>query len=396
MKKLLFLSVFIFSTLVNAQVQFEKFSSLSDMLKAAKKQHKSIFIDAYTDWCGWCKVLDKEVFADKVFADTLHKYFIPVKLEMEKDSLGVIIARKYGIRSFPIALILNEDGRLITQIKGYSPIDAYTKELQDAIEKTKAKVVVTGYSSNYNLKYPDSYLKHFPMPSKKREKRDSVQVNNYLANQNNWNNEIVWLTLKTERFILSTANQDKLIQLLPDFAKSFGESEAKDLYIAIADKRIKQLMSADELVFIKEVQKITQNMNASSVWWYDFNYKLDYYKNKKDYNKVTTLVDEFVNSTHQKNNVGSINEVAWELYQSCNDTSLLNRAIGWMQNCVLPKAPLFNYIDTYAALLYKTGKLEEAKAQAKLAIKIGKVDGEKTTETEKLLGQIETALKNRE
>ena len=66
-----------------------------------------------------------------------------------------------------------------------------------------------------------------------------------------------------------------------------------------------------------------------------------------------------------------------------------------MQNCVLVKEPSYVYIDTYAALLYKTGKLSEAKAQAKLAIKVGKADGEKTTETEKLLMQIEDALANK-
>ncbi|MFN7311962.1 MAG: hypothetical protein ACK5UI_00630 [Bacteroidota bacterium] len=59
------------------------------------------------------------------------------------------------------------------------------------------------------------------------------------------------------------------------------------------------------------------------------------------------------------------------------------------------KKPTYNYFDTYAALLYKTGKLEEARVQAKFAIKIGKADGEKTAETEKLLTGIEQALANR-
>lgn len=393
MKKSLLLLILFFTTLANAQVKFEKFNNLSEMLKAAKAQQKSIFIDGYTDWCVWCKVLDKEVFSDKTFADTLHKYFIPVKLEMEKDSLGVIIARKYAVRGFPLALILNAEGSLVTKINGYSPIDSYTLQLMEAIRKTKEKTVVTGHSTNYNLNYPKFYLKSFPMPGNKREKKDSVEVNNYLSKQKNWNNEIVWLVLKTDYYTLSNVNQDRFITLLPELAKSFGQSDAEDLYLSIADKRIKQLMTTDESEFIKELKQITKNVSSS--WWYVFYYQMQYYKNKKDYKKLTILVDEFVASAHPKNNVDPINQVAWELYESCNDTTLLKSAIGWMQNCVLVKEPSYVYIDTYAALLYKTGKLSEAKAQAKLAIKVGKADGEKTTETEKLLMQIEDALANK-
>jgi len=66
-----------------------------------------------------------------------------------------------------------------------------------------------------------------------------------------------------------------------------------------------------------------------------------------------------------------------------------------MQRCVLVKKPTYNYFDTYAALLYKTGRLEEARIQAKFAIKIGKAEGEKTAATEKLLTGIEQALANR-
>ena len=33
--------------------------------KEAKAQNKLIMVDVYTDWCSWCKELDKTTYTDK-------------------------------------------------------------------------------------------------------------------------------------------------------------------------------------------------------------------------------------------------------------------------------------------------------------------------------------------
>ncbi len=49
-------------------------------------------------------------------------------------------------------------------------------------------------------------------------------------------------------------------------------------------------------------------------------------------------------------------------------------------------------LDTYAALLYKSGDLNKAKQYAETAIETGKKDNEEVQETEELLKKINASL----
>ena len=48
----------------------------------AKKQNKLIFLDAYTTWCGPCKMLKRNTFPDKAAGEFFNKNFINVALDM--------------------------------------------------------------------------------------------------------------------------------------------------------------------------------------------------------------------------------------------------------------------------------------------------------------------------
>ncbi len=58
--------------------------------KAAKTELKGntklFFIDFYTSWCGWCKKMDRETFANPVVAKILNTYYIPVKFDAEGNA----------------------------------------------------------------------------------------------------------------------------------------------------------------------------------------------------------------------------------------------------------------------------------------------------------------------
>ena len=42
--------------------------SFEEAVEKSKKEKRKIFIDVYTDWCGWCKVMDKNTFSQPVIA----------------------------------------------------------------------------------------------------------------------------------------------------------------------------------------------------------------------------------------------------------------------------------------------------------------------------------------
>lgn len=52
-------------------------------MAVAKK--KMLLVDVYTEWCGWCKVMDRETYTDDSVIYYINKYFVPVKLNPEVE-----------------------------------------------------------------------------------------------------------------------------------------------------------------------------------------------------------------------------------------------------------------------------------------------------------------------
>ncbi|MBT8210292.1 MAG: thioredoxin domain-containing protein, partial [Eudoraea sp.] len=52
-------------------------------LATTEENPKKIFVDVYTDWCGWCKKMDKDTFQNAEVAAYMSKNFYMVKLDGE-------------------------------------------------------------------------------------------------------------------------------------------------------------------------------------------------------------------------------------------------------------------------------------------------------------------------
>lgn len=96
-------------------------SNWSKALQEAKKQNKLIFLDAYTSWCGPCRMLKQNTFPDKAAGEFFNKNFINVALDMEKGD-GIAVAAKYQVNAYPTLIFADADGNMVTYTKGY--IDA--------------------------------------------------------------------------------------------------------------------------------------------------------------------------------------------------------------------------------------------------------------------------------
>jgi thioredoxin-related protein len=86
-KNILILIALFFSTSIFAQNPIQ-WMSWTEAVNANAKNPKLIFVDVYTDWCGWCKRMDATTFQDPIIASILSKHFYAVKLDAEmKDTI---------------------------------------------------------------------------------------------------------------------------------------------------------------------------------------------------------------------------------------------------------------------------------------------------------------------
>jgi thioredoxin 1 len=87
-------------------------------LEKAKAENKLVFLDAYTSWCGPCKMLQKNVFTQQTVGDFFNKEFINVKVDMEKGE-GPALALQYPLEGYPTLLFIDGDGKVVKKVLGY-------------------------------------------------------------------------------------------------------------------------------------------------------------------------------------------------------------------------------------------------------------------------------------
>lgn len=142
------LTVLLFSGLnLTAQDREVKWYSIEEAIELNKKEQRKIFIDVYTDWCGWCKKMEATTFTDPAIAKILNEDYYAVRFDAEtKDTINfsgqifindgnksrsphqLAVALLQGKMSYPSVAYLNEQSQLLTAVPGY-----YTAEKLEPI-----------------------------------------------------------------------------------------------------------------------------------------------------------------------------------------------------------------------------------------------------------------------
>jgi thioredoxin-related protein len=60
--------------------------SFEEAEKKLKSDPRPILIDIYTDWCGWCKVMDKKTYANNNVADYINQHYYAIKFNAESKN----------------------------------------------------------------------------------------------------------------------------------------------------------------------------------------------------------------------------------------------------------------------------------------------------------------------
>lgn len=386
MKRIIFLAVGLVAAMCAGAEEVKYYNkSWAEVQARAKKEHKYIFIDCYTDWCGWCKVMDKETMSDAAIAAELNGRFVPVKMEMEHGE-GARMAMKYHVTAFPSFLVFDEEGNYVYQVAGYQKKEAFSKLLTDVRDKTK-QMSAPGYSKSLDVAYPQFYVEAHAENGKRKFPK-AEEVTKYLDEQKDLFSEASWAVIG--RFAGDAKYGGFFMENSARYKELYGKAAVQDKMNSMLGQELEGIMKRkDDAAFAAFLLAIDKYMGEDAPMSRIY-CCMAYYKAAEKWGQYASTAADYI-AREGYANTDYINTICWDVYEKCGEMAAISNACGWMKEVVARDAK-YAHLDTYAALLYKAGDLPQAKAQAEMAIKTGREEKADVKATEELLAKIKAKM----
>jgi len=140
MKNIIVIVILLSTALITAQKI--NWVTLEEAVELQKKSPKKIMMDVYTNWCGPCKMLDRNTFNNKDVVDYVNMYYYAVKFNGEGNDEIMFnkktftnpnydpakayrrnsahqLAGYFRVGAYPTIVFISEQGDLITPLVGY-------------------------------------------------------------------------------------------------------------------------------------------------------------------------------------------------------------------------------------------------------------------------------------
>ena len=384
MKKLLpaVFTLFVLGSFAQADtgMHFTHGLSWKQVQEKAKAENKYIFVDGFTTWCGPCRVMSKNIFPQAAVGDFYNANYINIKVQLDttaKDNEEVKgwytdahdIMTQYKVNVFPTYLFFSPGGKLVHRAVGSSEAPEFIAKGKDALDSNKQYYSL---AEKYNNGQKDpAFLKLLAEASYNAYDRDMIgkYSNEYLNTQTDFTSKENLQFLDKMVQSSNGAGFDILVKNREAFNKVNGPYAAEN--------RIREilLMELYPVIFRSEQAPDWDQLQAGLKTKYPFiadeviaNAKVNYYYRKEDYPTFTKAVSDYVKQFGNSVSAPQLNQYAWRIFENCMDMNCINQALQWSKKSVdLTNNPMF--IDTYANLLYKSGKKKDAIAWEEKAIK---------------------------
>ncbi|WP_422005928.1 thioredoxin family protein [Roseivirga pacifica] len=282
-------------------IDFIEVSSEKEWKKAfekAKADNKVVFVDVYTDWCGYCHKLDNEVYTNEQVISYFNENFINIKFDAETQ-WGYQKAQAYAVDGYPTLLFLTTNEDVYEEIGGFVPsptLLAYAEEVQSSW--AKLPILAAQYergtiSKGETLEYIDAL-----------ERRDVEKANEvaatYLKGLNDADYleiETLWLAsrfenyLEAETYMYITAHKDLMVE-------THGQSEYEDYIKAVYNDNLllaikygdETLLNRIVIELIPEFVPETEQAEAAYIT------KTLYYGQREDFDNYVIESNAYLNN----------------------------------------------------------------------------------------------------
>lgn len=348
--------------------------TFKELKEKAAKANKLIFVDAYTTWCGPCKQMAKTIFTNDTVADYYNSNFINAKIDMEKGE-GIELAKQYNVNCYPNLLFIDGQGNVVHRVAGSmsaSEFIAFGKQAQQP-EGTYAYYAKNYEAQKNNPEFLTNYIQLQSNtciePTEAVAQYFSLQKQEDLTNQQNWEMIQNYTNdMNSREFGYLLANKKKFDDL---YTPKKVDGKINDVHYNSLIKIIYN-KTFDETQYQKTKETIaSRNIGNSNKVIFEADIALA--KKNKDVSTFTKLAVNNVDVFY-KEDAQVLNSMAWDFYEQVSDKEALLKAESWAKLST-ELDPNYANMDTYASLLYKTGKKTLAMETANKAIDLAKKDG---------------------
>ena len=116
---------------------YTKASNFAEIKMAAKEKDQPYILFFYTDWCGYCKKMNKNYLSNEKIQQIISKYY-RIKINPEKGEAEGNLAQEKGVQGFPDFRIVHPNGISIKvhpfKRSGSLTINEFIQELEAALK----------------------------------------------------------------------------------------------------------------------------------------------------------------------------------------------------------------------------------------------------------------------
>lgn len=387
------------------------------VLAKAKNSNKLIFVDVYTTWCGPCKMMARDVFPNEKVGSKFNASFVNYKIDAEKGE-GIDLARKYNVRAYPNFLFINGDGELVHRVIGYHPADQFLEQAEVAVKKVGDKPL-SWFESNYPARRKDpqfmlAYLDKLESdekdpskvlndylsdlkPEQQTEEANVLLAAKYLHSMEGLPFNLVMNGLKSaDKYQASTreALEMSALKLIDEkFSTAVQENDRMLMDKIIGTVRAVRPITAESMVNGMELEFAKAGNDQAAIAKYSERMANDLMKKtpaelkKQDAETFKSIMSSFRQSGQDTTSemfkarvnmlksastnavAGQLNSLAWGYVQSMSDKASWKKALAWSARSLELMPTEAALMDTYANLLYKSGKKKKALQYQEMAVK---------------------------
>lgn len=355
--------------------------SFDDLLAQAKAEDKIIFIDAYTTWCGPCKMMAKKVFPAEAVGKVYNERFINAKFDMEKGE-GPGLARRYGVQAYPTYLFVDGNGEIIHKGIGYIPQEAFLALADAASGENSLGALNKRYA---NGERSTEFLRAYAttLDEVYESQKASEVTGLYLDRVDDWSDVETMKMLVQNPGELGGKRMNYLVENADVAMRCVG---ATPFLMAVQQAIVGKYMKDNQLRQLPEGEQIAPLYAKYAAPLKDR--LLAHYgvlKAQQSHDTKAYIAAALPYYTeYPGTDATELNRIAWDVYENVEDKAQLLRGLELAKQSVALEAGYPN-LYTLAWLYQKIGNHKMAVKTAEQAIARAKESGTDYSDTERLL-----------